>query len=149
MHWVMPIIAILLAFYGWYLITQLAKRREAYELYSSVVSLLEKLDTDAKRAWKHNPASLDEYTEWKLVSKRDDVERRLELIKKYYSRPSKPAKITTRQLSKLRILLTTTSDLVPSEEPRNVAIHRLTADMIHTLLDESYEYINRPIWWPF
>ena len=138
----------LLAIYGWRLITRLARRREAYDLYCSILSLLEQLDADGQRAWESCTDFLDEYTELKLLSKIADVEQRLRLIDKHYS-PGIPSKITSTDILELRRLLTTTSDLVPPEELRSVAIHRLTTTMISILLEENYQYITKNPWCPF
>ena len=144
--------ALLLAVYGWFLITRLAKRREAYDLYSSVLSLLEQLDTDGRRAWKNRPEFLDEYTERKLLSKTAFLEQRLELIWKHYSLPTVQTEVTTDALSDLRILLTAPPNSLTlkesrSKESRSVAINHLTSTLTRILLEENYTYINQPRWW--
>jgi len=149
MSFLMPIVALALAVYGWHLITQLAKRREAYDLYTSAQSLLEQLDADGRRAWKNHPQSLDDYTEQKLLSKTSALEQRLELLRKHYGYPADASKITNQQLSDLRKLLTAAPDLLSGEErDRTIAIHRLTAEMVSILLEQNYAYISKSPWWP-
>ena len=154
----MPIIAISLAIFGWFLaivltlcgwrlITRLTKRREAYDLCSSVQSLLEQLDADGRHAWEGQSDTLDEYTERKLLSKIAAVEQRLGLIRKHYY-PADPSGITDEQLLYLRQLLTADSRLISPKEPRTVAIHGLITDMVGSLLEENYAYINESPWRP-
>lgn len=139
------IVAVALAAYGWFVITWLAKCRAAYDLYSSVISLLEQLEVDGVQAWDDCTEVLDEYVELRLLSKLADVEQRLNLIQKYYKGRQETPKITTSQIGELRKYLTTTPDLVPQEKPRNVAIHYITTTMISVLLEESYKHINERI----
>jgi len=144
-----PIVALALAAYGWHLVTQLAKRREAYDLYASAQSLLEQLDADGRRAWKSHPQFLDDYTEQKLLSKTIALEQRLELLRKHYGHPANVPEITNQQMFDLRKLLTAAPDLLSGEErDRTIAIHRLTAEMVSILLEQNYAYINKSPWWP-
>ena len=148
---VVPVVAVVLAFYGWFLVVQLAKRRESHDLYCSVISLLEQLEVNAERAWAGAPACLDEYTERKLLSKIAAVEQRYGLIKWYYKNPEEPASITPEKIGEFHLFITldagALSRIRPSED-RNVAIHRLTATMVQYLLEEDYAYINRHLWLP-
>lgn len=145
---VMPVVAFALAAYGWHLITQLAKRREAHDLYGSVLSLLEQLDVDGRRAWGSDRRShLDEYTERKFLSKIIAIEQRLGLIHKHYY-PADPHGIANKQLRILREYLTAYPLENPPEKSRTVAIHALIADMVGNLLEENYAYINQSPWMP-
>jgi len=144
-----PIVAFALAAYGWHLVTQLAKRREAYDLYASAQSLLEQLDADGRHAWKNHPQFLDNYTEQKLLSKTIALEQRLELLRKHYGYPANVPEITNQQMFDLRKLLTAAPDLLSGEErDRTIAIHRLTAEMVSILLEQNYAYINKSPRWP-
>lgn len=143
-----PIVALALATYGWRLITQLAKRREAYDLYTSAQSLLEQLDTDGRCAWKNPSQPLNDYTEQKLLSKTIALEQRLELLRKHYGYPADAPKITNQQLSNLRKLLTAAPDLLSGDvRDRTIAVHRLTTQMVSILLEQNYAYINKSPWW--
>jgi len=144
-----PIVAISLAGYGWHLLRQLARRREAYDLYTASQSLLEQLDADGRHAWENHPQFLNDYTEQKLLSKTSAIEQRLELLRKYYGYPVDAPKITNKQLSDLRKLLTTAPDLLPREKrDRTIAIHRITVEMVSILLEQNYAYINKSSWQP-
>lgn len=145
---VMPVVAFALAAYGWHLITQLAKRREAHDLYGSVLALLEQLDADGREAWGGDRrSSLDGYTEQKFLSKTLAIEQRLGLIHKHYY-PADPHGIANNQLSILREYLTAYPLENPPQKPRTVAIHALIADMVGNLLEENYAYINQSPWLP-
>lgn len=145
MDWLPTIVAVFLAAYGWFVITWLAKCRAAYDIYCSVISLLEQLEIDGVKAWAASAEALDEYVEIKLLSKIACVEQRLNLIQKYYSSRNESTKITGTQIRELRRYLTTTPDLVPQGESRDVVIHYITNNMISILLEESYEHINKRI----
>lgn len=152
MEWVITmwaittIVAVSLAIVGWQLINRLAKRREAYDLYCSVITLLEQLNIEGRTAWQKESKFLDEYTEWNLLSKVASAEQRIELINKHYT----PTEITSKHIHELRKYLTTTPDLFLDgglqKETRHAVIHRQTTDMIGTLLDEIYMHINKRFW---
>jgi len=145
---VMPVVAFALAAYGWHLITQLAKRREAHDLYGSVLSLLEQLDADGRDAWGGGRrVALDGYTEQKFLSKILAIEQRLGLIHKHYY-PADPHGIASNQLWILREYLTAYPLKNSPEKSRTVAIHALIADMVGNLLEENYAYINQNPWIP-
>jgi len=144
---VMPVVAFALAAYGWHLITQLAKRREAHDLYGSVLALLEQLDADGRDAWGGGGRTLDGYTEQKFLSKILAIEQRLGLIHKHYY-PADPHGIANNQLSILREYLTAYPLKNSPEKSRTVAIHALIADMVGNLLEENYAYINQSPWMP-
>ena len=138
----MPVVAFGLAAYGWHLITQLAKRREAHDLYGSVLSLLEQLDADGQQAWSGGRGPLDGYTERKFLSKIMAIEQRLGLIHKHYY-PADPHGVANKQLRTLREYITAYPLENPPEKSRTVAIHALIADMVGNLLEENYAYINK------
>lgn len=143
---------VILALYGWSLIKRLAKGREAFDLYSSVISTLEQIEDDATKAWAGNLKSLPEFTEIKLLAKVADIEQRLGLLDKHYRSNKKPAKDTAQRMLKLRQLLTKESDaesesIFLAEEFRIIEIHRLANTMISELLEENYDYINKLRQW--
>lgn len=136
------LIAVGLAVYGWWLIHRLAKSREAHELYSSVIALLEELLVDGENAWRAKPPQLDSHTELKLTAKLAAVEQRLALIQKHYQAMPQPEQASfERQIAELRRNLTISEDQVRQEEPRETAILRLTTTMATILLEESYRYM--------
>ena len=143
--WVPLVVTVSLALYRWWLITQLAKRREAYDLYCSIISLLEQFEADGIKIWTNRLDDLDEYRELSLVSKIADVEQRLQVIQQYYRfrRKSEAAVIDSMQIANLRSYLTVSPDLVPDESTRHIHIHRLTTTMVRNLLEASYEDINK------
>ena len=137
-----PLVAIGLAVYGWWLIHRLAKSREAYDLYGSVITLLEELLNDGENAWQTNPPQLDSHTELKLTAKLAAVEQRLGLIQKHYhAMPSPEQQTIEKEIAELRKNLTISQDQVRQEEPRETAILRLTTTIATKLLEESYRYI--------
>lgn len=150
MSWVVVVAAVLTALYGWFLFVQLAKNRQAHDLYCSVIALLQQIEENGIAAWRNGKKSLDQYTELKLTSKISDVEQRLALIGKYYDTKQKDEgnKITSGEISALRACITQTADRIPSEEDRRIDIHRLTSDMIRKLLQENYTHINQRFWLP-
>ncbi|MGI9311417.1 MAG: hypothetical protein ACR2P7_07790 [bacterium] len=144
-----PIVAILLAIYGWLLITRLAKRREAYDLYSSIIVLLEQIEADGEGAWKTAQGVLDAYTVLRLLAKLAAVEHRVRLIRAHYNQPARLAKpaVSTEEITELRNLLTTPDALMHDRgEARIIAIHSITTNLVADLLEESYEHINKRRW---
>ena len=138
-----PLVAIILATYGWWLINRLAKSREAHDLCSSAAVLLEQLAVDGSNAWKRNPPKLEDYTELQLVSKLAAVELRLNLIHNHYRIRGSPKESPVGKILELRRYLTITPDKLPDGENRNVAILRLTSDLVGDLLDQNYRYSAR------
>ncbi|MDA8002328.1 MAG: hypothetical protein MPL62_13695 [Alphaproteobacteria bacterium] len=135
------------AVYGWFLFVRLAKNRQAHDLYSSSIALLQELETEGIAAWSNGKRSLDEYTELKLTSRISGVEQRLALISKYYNEKQKDeSHEITSQIWELRARITQTADHFPSEEDRRIDIHRLTNNMVSELLAENHEHINKHFW---
>ena len=132
--YITPIIFVLLAIYGWYVVTRIAQYRAASDLYYSAIAMLEQIEKDGIEAWIHGPQGLDEYTELKLKTKITAVEQRFRLLRKHYDGAD-----FTENIADLRRYLT--MDNFPAS--RSTEIHRLVADMITRLLEENYAYINR------
>ena len=145
MDWIMPIIVVVLAVYGWILIFWLAKRREAHDLYCSVISLLEQLEVEGEQAWSANLEPLAEYTELRLNSKLAAVEQRIGLIGKCYQSFENSDEIT-EEIGCLRQFLKVPSDSLPEGESRSTAIHRHTTELIRILLEADYAHINKRPW---
>ncbi len=142
MGWIASIIVILLALYGWVLIFWLAKRREAHDLYSSTIPLLEQLEIEGEQAWSAAPGSLGEYTERRLTSKLAAIEQRVGLIQRHYRSFENSSEIA-EEIQCLHEFLTAASDLLPAGESRSTAIHRHTTELIRLLLEADYEHINK------
>lgn len=149
--WASLAITVSLAVYGWRLITQLAKRREAYDLYCSIILLVEQLETDSIKVWIDRLDDLDEYTELKLLSKLVIVELKLQFIQQHYrfQRTPEVTIIDSSQIANLRSYLTKPPDSVLDEQTRFTYVHRLTATMVKDLLEACYEGINKRRWLPF
>lgn len=156
MMWTYPLLTVVLAFYGWTLIKRLAQGREAQDLYTSVISTLEQLENDAEQAWKQNPQFLPEYIELRILAKVADIEKRLELIDRYYKSRTKSSVDGKKQMKELRRLLTAAPDLIQvsaqtsSTQTRIIEVHGLINTMIGNLIEENYEYVNTiRKWWKF
>jgi len=145
---VMPVVAFALAAYGWHLITQLAKRREAHDLYGSVLALLEQLDADgrgcvgpaAAARWMDTPSKNSCRKSWPSSSASASSTS-------ITTRPTR-MEFANNQLSILRDYLTAYPLKNSPEKSRTVAIHALIADMVGNLLEENYAYINQSPWMP-
>ena len=132
------VIAILLAICGWRVITRIAKRREAYDLSSSLVDMLEKVEREAINAWEIAEDWLDEYTELRLTTLIAGIEFRLKVLRKHYHRTS----ITDINLVDLRRLATMTKDLLHADGERSLNLHKQVTDMITLVLEDNYNFIN-------
>lgn len=137
----MPLIAVGLAIYGWWLVNRLAKSREAYDLHHSVILLLEQLVVDGKSAWGDRNEKLDNHTELKITSKVAAVEQRLALIQKHYRVRNGSTEDATRQIAELRRNLTISKDQMQKGEQRELAILRLTTVISSGLLEDNYKYM--------
>lgn len=144
MDWTMPIIAaVTIAGYGWWLVNRLAMSREASDLYSSAILLLEQLRRDGQEAWNGSVRELDVHTELQIVSKLAAIEQRIELVSKYYDSRFPRANDFTGQILRLRRYLTIASDRLSENTLRDMEILRLTSAIISSLLDDSYSYVAR------
>ena len=141
--WTMPAIAVVIASYGWWLVNRLAKSREASDLYSSAILLLEQLRKDGKEAWSDNVSELDEYTQLQIVSKLTAIEQRIRLVSKYYDSRFRRKTSFTAQIFKLRRYLTIASDRLSANTPHDTEVLRFTSAIISSLLDDSYSYVAR------
>ena len=145
MNWALPVITAILACYGWYLIVQLAKRREAYDLCISLVSLIEKLGEEGRVLWQSAPEKLEQHDEFRLKLRLAELEKRLSLLQKHYRNPNKPTIITSTQIWQLRNYLTVAPmEYFPegSSMDRGNGIIQLTSAMTSNLLDYNYDYLN-------
>lgn len=141
----LPLIAIVLAGCGWWLVTQLAKQREAQTYYDSVISLLEHLDKEGREAWTSNQSPrLDPYSEAKLLIKLVDVERRLQLIARHYCHKAKET-ISATDIAHLRMALTRDANVGAEDELtlRTMNILSLTSRLASDVVNDSVDYINR------
>ena len=143
MDWTMPIIAVTIAGYGWWLVNRLAMSREASDLYSSAILLLEQLRRDGKEAWSGNVRELDVHTELQIVSKLADIEQRIGLVSKFYDSRFRRENDFTGQILRLRRYLTIASDRLSANTLRDMEILRLTSAIISSLLNDSYSYVAR------
>ena len=143
MNWTTPVIATILAGYGWWLIVQHAKYREASELYASIILLLEQLATEGKNAWEKNPTKLDQHAELKFLLLLEAVEQRLRIIRSHYSNLGKSKLPSQEQIWRLRHFLTAVPLKFETEISRSNGILRLTYIMISYLLDENYRYVGK------
>ena len=143
MDWTMPIVAVAIAGYGWWLVNRLAKSREASDLYNSAILLLEQLRRDGKEAWSGNVTELDVHTELQIVSKLAAIEQRIGLVSKYYDARFRLEDAFTGQILKLRRYLTIASDRLSAGTLRDMEILRLTSAIISSLLVDSYSYVAR------
>ena len=135
------LVAVLLARYSWRLLKQITKGREAYELYNSITATLEQLKTDSIRA--KDDAPLSEHEELLTTAKIADVEKRLDLLNRYYEGNKNSVADIKRKVRILRKLLSAPSDVVPNVENRVTSIHKLVNDMMSELIEENYAYINK------
>ncbi len=145
----MPVTAAILAVYGWAVITRIAKYRAASDLYNSAILLLEQLESDGVDAWSGDPKRLDEYTEQKLLFKITAFEQRVRLIRKFYNRREDNDSHIEENISALRKYLTIDAYSMPCEKFRKNENHRITSEMICSLLESNYEYINKNPWLPW
>lgn len=136
-------VVVLLAIYGWCLLVRLAKRREAFDSYNSIILLLEQFKIDAKQTWAdENINSLDPWRELTLTTKLSNIEQRINLMQKYYN---SEATRFSEEIFKLRHHCTIDNNhqQLLSDEPRCLAIHRIISDMVIGLTEDSFEYINQ------
>ena len=143
MNWITPIIAVILASYGWWLIVQHAKYREASELYASIISVLAQLAEEGKNAWEKYPENLDQHTELKFLLLLEAIEQRLGILKAHYSNLGKSLQPVQNQIWLLRHYLTAVPLKFGTEISRDNGILRLTHAMTSTLLDENYRYVGK------
>ena len=104
----------------------------------SIVSMLERVESDALSAWGGKADSLDKYTEEKLTTLVGGIELRLKILAAYYY----PARIEERETRGLRLLAVVTPDLLGDNFHRDMAIHALVTKMITALLEDNYNFIN-------
>ena len=146
MSWTL-LIPIGLTLYGWYLIRSLSRRREVYDLYTSIIALLQQLEDEGNRAWQKNRNALTKHTELRLLAKLAGVEKRVNLIRRYYLTPNSPFTDMKKDFVRLRRCLTVDRNLLlETETPRDTTLLRLINDMVGQLLENNYAYINEPHW---
>ena len=143
MNWTTPVIATVLACYGWWLIVQHAKYREASELYASVISLLERIATEGKNAWEKNPEQLDQHTELKFKLLLEAAEQRLCILKLHYSNLGQSLSHFQDQILLLRHYLTAVPLKSEPEINRSNGILQQTHTMASHLLNENYRYVGK------
>ena len=143
MNWVTPVIAVILACYGWWLIVQHAKYREAYELYASIISLLDQLVDEGKKAWVKNMENLDQHTELKFLLLLEAVEQRLNILILLYSNSGKSMTAIREQILQLRHYLTAVPIKLGTEISRSNGILRVTHGITSTLLNQNYQAIEK------
>ena len=143
MNWITPIIAVILACFGWWLFVQHAKYREVSELYSSIITALEQLAIDGKNAWEKNLEKLDQHTELKFLLQLKAVEQRLIILNSHYSNLGKSIQPAQNQIWLLRHYLTAMPLKFGTELSRDNGILRLTHAMASTLLDQNYSYVRK------
>lgn len=143
MNWITPVIAVILACYGWWLIVQHAKHREASELYASIISVLEQLANEGKNAWEKDPEKLDQHTELKFLLLLEAIEQRLSILKTRYSKLSNSIQPVQEQIWLLRHYLTAVPLKIGKGLSRGNGILQLTHTMTSTLLDENYHYFGK------
>ena len=132
------VIAICLAFYGWRIISRIANRRESYDICSSLIDMLERVEKETNNAWGLGIEILDRYTEQKLAALTSGIELRLKILQKHYH----PTRINRIQLKNLRRFATTPKDLFHKDEDRGLDMHALVTDMVTILLEDNYDFIN-------
>ena len=135
---VTSLVAVLLAIFGWRIIIRISKRRESYDICSSVISLLERVENDVTSEWTTEMESLDHYTEKRLTTLTSGIELRLKILHNHYHN----TRITTDQLRQIRELATLPRDLLDGED-RRLEIHILVTEIITILLEDNYKFINR------
>jgi len=143
MKWTPAIITAILASYGWWLVVEHAKFREASDLYASVISLLNGIASQGKEAWEKNSNKLDQHTELKFLLHLEAVEQRLGILKSHYRNLGKSISDLRSQITRLRHFLTATPLAFGTEKGRSNAIIRLTHTMTSQLLYENYCHISK------
>lgn len=106
MSWAPLLVTVFLACFGWFLIARLAQNREAYDLYTSLVSLVEKLGEEGTALWQSEREKLNQQEELRLKLRLAELEQRLGIIRKHYSHRKKTEIVTSKQIWQLRHYLT-------------------------------------------
>jgi len=138
-----PITAFLLAGFGWWLITQLAKNRDLADLCNASLSSVEKLANKANQAWEGNPEKLSEEAVFPIQIERVAIELRRNIIQQYYPEKIKP--VDTNQLARLNWYATADEDQLPRDQSksRKAMISSLTQEIMSSLLEYGPAYTLR------
>jgi len=140
-------VAILLAWRGWLLLMWLTKRREAYDLYCSVIATLQQLEGEGIEAWQQGAGTLDRHAERKLTMKLKYFEKMLDLLWDHYYKNRDMRESIKDEILIFRMRLTKSDDSLSPTENRSTDIHRLVNNMMSKLLDTNYAYLNQRRWW--
>ena len=132
------LIALFLAVFGWRIIIRISKRRESYDICSSLIGLLERMETDVTNAWSPSTSFLDPYTEKRLSNLITGIELRLDILHSHYH----STRITSEQMQLMK-QLTTLPEALLSGADRGFGLHVLVTELITILLEDNYEFMNR------
>jgi len=106
MKWTPAIITAILASYGWWLVVEHAKFREASGLDASVISRRNRIASQGKEAWEKNSNKLDQHTELKFLLNLEAVEQLLGILKSHYRNLGKSISDLRSQITRLMHFLT-------------------------------------------